>query len=177
MGSTLKNGFPVTISALDEARAEAWVDANMSARGAAEIRRLSSLWHEAKEGKRIILVAYAGPVFAGHVTMRWQSEYEGFRRKNYPEIVDLWVSTEFRRVGIGRQLMDAITERAQHGRAAGLGLCVSVHENFEAARALYTKMGFRPDGSGLWRDGEKIDAEKQGIDIDEETVWMWVKPL
>ncbi len=177
MGSTVNPDFPASIAPLAEERAEAWVDANLATRGDGELRRLSAIWHEAREGSRVILAAWDGDVYAGHVTMKWQSEYEGFRRKNIPEVVDLWVQPEFRRRSLGARLMAAIEERARAGRAEELGLAVGIAEIFKPAQALYTRLGFRPDGSGLWQDGAPVDIRKSGINADEDVTWMWVKKL
>jgi len=177
MGSTVNPDFPVSIAPLTEEKVEAWVEANTATRGDAEVRRLSAIWHEAREGKRVILAAWRESEYLGHVTMKWQSEYEGFRRKNIPEVIDLWVQPDRRRGGIGLKLMAAIEERARLGRAAGLGLGVGVDEGAKPAQSLYARLGFRPDGSGLWRAGAAVDMKKEGVAIDEETVWMWVKTL
>ncbi len=177
MHSTAAPDFPVVIAPLDAARVQAWVDANTATRGDAEVVRLSALWHDALAGQRVILVAWHGDVFCGHVTMKWQSEYDGFRRKNIPEIVDLWVQPDYRRAHLGTQLMTQAGDRARAARAVYVGLGVGVSDTFMPARALYARLGFRPDGSGLWRDGVKMDARESGIDIDDDTVMMWVRPL
>jgi len=171
------SGFPVSIAPLAEAAADAWVNANTTTRGDSELRRLSAMWNESREGKRVILAAWNADAFVGHVTMKWQSEYDGFRRRHLPEIVDLWVQPECRRRGVARRLMDAVEARARLGRAKGLGLCVGVDEDAKPAQALYARLGFRPDGSGLWRDGAPVDMKKDGVSIDTDVVWMWVKTL
>lgn len=178
MHSIPSPGFPVLIAPLGADRVQEWVDANSAMRpGDAEIKRLSGLWHEAVAGTRLILAAWKNDALCGHVTMKWQSDYDGFRRKNAPEIVDLWVMPDHRRGKIGMALMEHAMDRARHARAAYVGLCVGVSDNFAPARTLYARLGFRPDGSGLWRGGDKIDARESGIDIDDDTVMMWIKPL
>lgn len=177
MSSIPANDFPALIAPLTEENVEAWVAANTATRGDSEVQNLSMLWHEARAGTRVILAAWNGTEFLGHVTMKWQSEYAGFRRKNIPEIVDLWVQPDFRRKGIARQLMYAIESRARAAQITALGLSVGVSENFKPAQKLYAQLGFRPDGSGLWRDGSMVDARVNGIDIDDEVVWMWVRNL
>ena len=52
---------------------------------------------EQKEGKRIVLVAFADGSFAGYVTLVWQSNYKQFSLNRIPEMKDFNVLPTLRR--------------------------------------------------------------------------------
>lgn len=49
---------------------------------------------ECEAGKRTALVAEATGVFAGYITILWQSDYPDFQAQNIPEIADFNVSND-----------------------------------------------------------------------------------
>ena len=77
--------------------------------------------HEQHNNERCVWLAFAGTVFAGYVTLVWQSRYSSFKEQNIPEIVDLNVLLEFRNQGIGAALL-AIAEAKAGERAHSVGL-------------------------------------------------------
>jgi GNAT superfamily N-acetyltransferase len=168
--------FPVTIDRLNPYRVDAWIDASVAARGPDEVRRLSALWDDMREGKRVILTAWFEDVFLGHVTVLWKSEFEPFRRKHIPEIVDVWVQPDQRRKGIASLLLAGIEQIAREKNAAAIGLGVNVTPEFGAAHILYASSGYVPDGSGLWAHGEPVNLNDK-ITLDDTVQMMWVKTL
>ena len=103
-------------------------------------------------GVRNVYVAFLDGQFAGYVTICWESSYGHFFVQSIPEIVDFNVLPNFRRMGIGTQLMDkAESEIARVSSIAGIG--VGMTSDYGAAQRLYILRGYIPDGLGLhWRD-------------------------
>ena len=127
-------------------------------------------------GTRIILAAWKGDDFLGHITVQDQSLYTPFRRHNIPEIVDLWVQPDYRRLGVARALLTEAEHYARGKNAAMLGMGVGITQDYGAAHRLYASFDFKPDGSGAWKSGVNL---KNGdtVAIDDDVMLMWVKEL
>ena len=65
-----------------------------------------------EQDKRICFVAFIGEMFAGYVTLKWQSDYKIFADDNIPEIADLNVLPNFRNKGIGSALIEKCEEHS-----------------------------------------------------------------
>lgn len=115
---------------------------------------------------RHMYVAFIEQQFAGYLTICWESSYEPFFIKSIPEIVDFNVVPNFRRMGIGTQLMDkAECEIARVSSVAGIG--VGMTSDYGAAQRLYILRGYIPDGYGLhWRDHHVHYREEIRVDDD-----------
>ena len=100
-----------------------------------------------REGEADTFVAYAGRILAGFLTIRWHSNYPGFRDLNIPFIHQLEVFPPFQRRGIASQLMDR-AERLIATRARQVGICVGLFDAYGPAQRLYAKRGYVPDGRG-----------------------------
>ena len=87
-------------------------------------------------GKGIFLVAEQDGAVAGYVGCQTVLD-EGY-------ITNVAVSPDFRRQGIGRQLIQALTERAQQAQLAFVTL--EVRASNAPAIALYTAAGYEPVG-------------------------------
>jgi GNAT superfamily N-acetyltransferase len=93
-------------------------------------------------------VAAVDGQFAGYVTVNWTPTYSGFAEQKIPEIQDLNVLPEFRRQGIGTQLLDRAEEEVAL-RSSIVGIGVGLHPGYNAAQRLYVKRGYIPDGRGV----------------------------
>jgi ribosomal protein S18 acetylase RimI-like enzyme len=130
---------------------------------------------EQKAGRRVVLVATMDGVFAGYVTVVWESGYPPFRESGIPEIVDFNVLPNFRHQGIGTQLMDAAEARiAERSAMAGIG--VGLTADYGAAQILYAKRGYLPDGRGIYWDGNSCHFGDQ-IRVDDSLVLYFTKVL
>jgi GNAT superfamily N-acetyltransferase len=126
-------------------------------------------------GHRLALVAFAEGEFAGYVTICWHSNYEPFRNEAIPEIVDFNVLPQFRRQGIGTQLMDrAESEIARLHPVAGIG--VGLDPDFGPAQRLYVLRGYVPDGRGLYSKDHYVEYGEQ-ITMDYELALYLTKEL
>ena len=95
-----------------------------------------------------MLVALAGDVFAGYLTIDWSSAYPPFQQDGIPEIIDFNVLSRSRRRGIGTRLMDEAERRIAEGSpVAGVGF--GMDPDYGDAQRMYIKRGYVPDGAGL----------------------------
>jgi len=113
--------------------------------------------------------------FVGYLTICWKSDYEPFREKNIPEIVDFNVLPKYRRLGIGTQLMNkAENEIASVNSTAGIG--VGMTPDYGAAQRLYVLRGYVPDGLGLhWKDHQTQYGEE--VKVDDDLALYFTKEL
>ncbi|RPJ22224.1 MAG: N-acetyltransferase [Chloroflexi bacterium] len=130
---------------------------------------------EQEQKVREVYVAFVQAKFAGYLTICWTSNYEPFRESHIPEIVDFNVLPDFRRQGIGTQLMDkAESEIASVSPMAGIG--VGVTADYGAAQKLYILRGYIPDGRGLrYRDHPVRYGEE--VRVDDDLVLYFTKNL
>ena len=120
-------------------------------------------------------VAFIEERFAGYLTICWTSSYEPFRKEKIPEIVDFNVLPEFRRQGIGTQLMDtAEFEIAEISPIVGIG--VGMTSDYGAAQRLYILRGYIPDGRGLWYRGHYLQHGEE-ITLDDNLALYLTKEL
>ncbi len=122
---------------------------------------------EQAEGRRQFFIATDSETaaFAGYVQLNSQPLYAAFRRFGIPEIQDLNVHPDFRRRGIGAQLVDYCEALARAEGIAEMGISVGLHPSFGAAQRLYVRKGYVPDGAGVAYDDETVRAgEMRAID-------------
>ena len=130
---------------------------------------------EQVSGIRDVYVALINGRFAGYLTICWFSAYEPFRVEGIPEIVDLNVLPNDRRVGIGTGLMDtAESEIANRSPNAGIG--VGMTPDYGAAQRLYVLRGYIPDGHGLFYRGHPIEYG-EAITVDDTMALYLTKKL
>ncbi len=124
---------------------------------------------------RDVYFAFIEGRFAGYLTICWTSGYEPFRIAKIPEIVDFNVLPEFRRQGIGTQLMDrAESEIAKVSSIAGIG--VGMTPDYGAAQRLYILRGYVPDGHGLWYRGHHLQ-HGEDVTVDDNLALYLTKEL
>ena len=121
---------------------------------------------EQDSGQRLVLVAALRGIFAGYVTIVWESSYTPFWEAGIPEIVDFNVLPKFRRQGIGTQLMNE-TEHQIAKRSSIAGIGVGVTADYGAAHVLYIKRGYIPDGHGISWNGNFCQYGDQVIINDD----------
>ena len=130
---------------------------------------------EQDSGQRLVLVAIVNGIFAGYLTIVWESIYAPFREAGIPEIVDLNVLPKFRRQGIGSQLMDEAEKRiAERTSIAGIG--VGLTEDYGPAHVLYIKRGYLPNMRGISSKGH-ICQYGDKITLDDGLAIHFTKQL
>ncbi len=124
---------------------------------------------------RVVHVAFADKLFAGYLTVLWQSPYPPFREAGIPEINDFNVLPEFRRQGIGSRLMDA-AEQTIARRSAVVGIGVGLYADYGPAQRLYVRRGYLPDGRGVAYDNRPVQPG-ESVPVDDELVLWLTKRL
>jgi len=124
---------------------------------------------------QVIFVAELDSVFAGYLTVVWNSGYSLFSEKGIPEISDLNMLPQFRRRGIASALMDSAESKvAERGDVAGIG--VGMTPDYGAAQQMYVLRGYVSDGRGLTQNGDPV-RYRQPIVVDDSTVLWFTKDL
>ena len=132
-------------------------------------------YSEQTAAERVVLVARVDKVFAGYVTIVWESPYPIFWKDKIPEIVDFNVLPQFRRQGIGTKLLDEAEKQiSQRSPIAGIG--VGMTADYGAAQILYVKRGYIPDGRGLIKGGQSLSYGDR-VSIDDELTLYFTKQL
>ena len=126
-------------------------------------------------GQRDIIIAEKDGVFAGYLTIAWQSDYLPFREKGIPEIVDFNVLQSYRRQGIGTKLMDEAERRIKKSAEyAGIGF--GMYKDYGSAQILYIKRGYVPDGNGLTYDRMLLKYGDK-LTLDDDLALYLIKRL
>ena len=124
-----------------------------------------------REGEADTFVAYAGRSLAGFLTIRWHSDYPGFRDHNIPLIQQLEVFPPFQHRGIASQLLER-AERLIATRARQAGIVVGLFDAYGPAQRLYAKRGYVPDGRGACRAQRPLELG-EAVTIDHDLIiWM-----
>ena len=111
---------------------------------------------------------------AGFAKLDWQSGYEDFADRKIPEIKNLWVFEEYRSLGIAHQLMTHLEKRAAR-KSEICGVGVGLSEEFEPAQGLFEKLGYVPDGKGIYYiESNTVQDE---LEVDDNQALMMVKSL
>lgn len=134
---------------------------------------------EQEAGERIVWVAHLKDEFAGYVTLKWQSQYPAFKAQNIPEVMDLNVLPDFRKMGIGSLLLDA-AEKESAMRFATIGIGVGLYAGedggYGSAQILYVKRGYIPDGKGVTYHYEPT-VPGNSYPFDDDLVLWFTKNL
>ena len=128
---------------------------------------------ESAAGKRWLRLAEWKGRLAGYVTVVWNSDDPDFRMKGTPEIMDLNVLPEFRKMGIGSVLLDEAEAEAAK-RTEMVGIRVGLHKGYGPAQRLYVRRGYTPDGSGVLVRG-RVPEEGAEVRLDDETTLRLTK--
>lgn len=131
--------------------------------------------NEQQKQERMIWVAYLENHFAGYVTLKWKSQYSGFKEDNISEIMDLNVLPAFRKLGIGTALMEkAEQEAASKYKTVGIG--VSLYVDYVSAQKLYINRGYIPDGKGITYNYQPT-IPGNNYPLDDDLVLWFTKKL
>ena len=133
----------------------------------------SYLEETASETCEYVVALYKGER-AGFAKLDWQSNYEDFEEKQIPEIKDLWVFEAYRGHGIAKELMKSLEKKAAK-RSDICAVGVGLSEEFEAAQGLFDKMGYKPDGKGIFYI--ESDTVRDELEVDDNQALMMVKSL
>lgn len=130
---------------------------------------------ENREGKRITLMALSEGTLAGCCHLLFESEYPHFRSEKIPEINDLNVFPEFRRMKIASRMFDELEAiAARHSDRIGLG--VGLYKDYGNAQMMYAKRGYRMDGRGMVYKNQQV-ISGQSVMVDDDLLIYLIKEL
>ena len=128
---------------------------------------------------RICFIAFLDTEFAGYVTLKWQSSYKSFAKKQIPEISDLNVLPAFRNQGIGSLLIKTCENKARERASQSniiIGIGVGLYPDYGSAQRLYSKLGFLLDGEGATYDYERV-IPGLNYTVDDDLILWFTKVL
>ena len=127
--------------------------------------------NEQQKNQREIWIALEGENPIGYVTLKWHSDYKVFQDKNIPEINDLNVLPNYRKRGIGSQLLE-IAEKAAFEKSDMVGLGVGLYADYGAAQQLYIRKGYVPDANGITYKNRSVTPGEKVVVDDELLLWL-----
>ena len=119
--------------------------------------------------------AFDGDRYVGHAKLVWTPDYIHFREAGIPEVNDLNVLPNYRKQGVGTQLIQRC-EKTAATRCRQIGIGVGLHPGYNAAQRLYTKLGYILDGHGVHYDGVPVEIG-QSYRFDDELIIYFTKSL
>jgi GNAT superfamily N-acetyltransferase len=168
------------ISILTEANIPDFLDHATQERGANDWDHLAALAQEMLRGERAIWLAHddTTQTLCGFITVRWASDYMGFRREPVaPEIVDLYVWQTARRRKIGLMLLQQAENAVAARGYRRIGLGVGILPADMAAWRLYLNQDYQFDGSGSWWKGDPVTPDMIIDQTDKPVLFMMDKHL
>ena len=129
---------------------------------------------EQKNNQRCVFLAFKENIFAGYITLKWQSEYPPFRMQNISEISDLNVLPKFRKQGIATGLLD-LAEGEARTKSGVVGIGVGLTSDYGSAQKLYVQRGYLPDGHGITYDCQIISFGSKVTVDDALVLWLTKK--
>ena len=152
-----------------------FLDDIQTERGDAEWQRLAGYMSDIQDGARSVWTIQQDDRISGMVTVRWQSDYKGFR--GMPEIIDLYIWQDERRRGLATQLMQHVEQDLRARDFAHVGLSVGLLPEDAPAWHFYFQRGYQFDGTGAWWQGQNVTSLSV-IDLSADPVLlMMVKNL
>ena len=139
------------------------------------IEQYEAYLQETIAGIRVVLLAEFAGMFAGYLSIVWESKYSPFRDAGIPEIVDFNVLLKYQRRGIGTALMDEAERRIRKCSEIA-GISVGLMADYGNAQILYVKRGYLPDGRGICRHGHWLSYGDQ-LTMDDDVALYLTKNL
>lgn len=130
---------------------------------------LNKYLQEQNNGDRIVLVYEKDDQTMGYITLVLNPSSGPFKNTKIPEIKDFNVFEKYQNKGIGQELLDAITKKA-NGPQVGIG--VGLNPDYGKAQRMYIKNGFIPDGKWIYYKGEIVKAGDTCINDDDLTMYF-----
>jgi GNAT superfamily N-acetyltransferase len=132
-----------------------------------------SYYQDLQHSVRVVWIAWVGRAVAGYVTLKLSSSYPFFQDNHIPEINDLNVLPQYRKLGIGSSLLDYAEARAVK-EYSSVGIGVGLYADYGAAQRLYIKRGYIPDGRGVTYDYHLVEPGETVV-VDDDLVLWFVK--
>ena len=126
-------------------------------------------------GNRMTLFGSVNGVMAGCCHLKYISDYSFFKERNIPEINDLNVFSEFRRIGIANKLMDHMELHAAKFTPY-IGIGVGLYKDYGSAQRIYCRRGYIPDGNGMIYHNEIVEPGSK-VCVDDDLNLYFIKKV
>jgi 8-oxo-dGTP pyrophosphatase MutT (NUDIX family)/ribosomal protein S18 acetylase RimI-like enzyme len=125
---------------------------------------------EQRKNIRTVAVLEMNGQILGYASLLRQSKYPHFA--DFCEISDLWIDENYRRRGLGRQLIAWLENLCRQEGYPQIGIGVGLYRDYGSAQKLYWRLGYQPDGHGVtYQCRPVIPGEKYTVD-DDLIVWL-----
>lgn len=108
--------------------------------------------------------------------LNWSPRYSLYKKMGMPEIQDLNVVPDARRVGVATAMIKWCEGLARSKGHDMIGIGVGLTKDYGPAQILYVRMGYIPDGYGVTYDREAV-VTHASYRMDDDLSLMMVKPL
>ena len=125
---------------------------------------------------RVVFMARQDGTACGLCVLNFVPSYPMFKRLDVPEIQDLNVLSVYRRSGIGSALIAACERLACERGAMMTGIGVGLSSAYGNAQRLYVRLGYVPDGAGVYYDAQPV-THGEMRPVDDNLCLMMVKEL
>lgn len=131
--------------------------------------------HMQNSSERVVNVIEKDNQVIGIATLKFKSDYPAFRNHKIPEINDLLIAKEHRKLGYGTSLIASLEMIAKNAGYKTMGIGVGLYQDYGNAQRLYFKLGYIPDGNGVsYQDHLVVPGNKYPVD-DELILWLTKK--
>ena len=131
---------------------------------------LARYFLEQKSKEREVLVAEIDGVVAGYITILPDAKQGPFAGMA-PELSDFNVFEPFQNQGIGNLLLEEAEKRVRL-ISDKVTLGVGLHSGYGPAQRLYIKLGYIPDGTGVWYQNHQPAMNAVCEDIGELVLYL-----
>jgi len=170
-------GNALSLKKFDKERYIGEVQKEFSSRGMVRGENyFESCFRENLTGDRVTILAYYNGVLAGCSHLVMSSHYPFYKQLNIPEIKDLNVFPEYRKMGIATNIIMELEKAALQKGANTIGIGVGLFDDYGNAQRLYTKLGYIPDGNGIQYDCKPVQKGTY-VFVDDDLVLYYTKKL
>lgn len=125
--------------------------------------------------ERVVSIVEKDNQAIGIATLKFKSDYPAFRNHKIPEINDLLIAKEHRKLGYGTALIASLEIIAKTAGYKTIGIGVGLYKDYGNAQRLYFKLGYIPDGNGVsYKEHLVVPGNKYPVD-DELILWLTKK--
>ncbi|MFZ3580447.1 GNAT family N-acetyltransferase [Virgibacillus sp. DJP39] len=161
----------LVIRSMVKSDAQKFVDAFTAQNWDKPIELFDGYFNQQKNDEQTIIVAEMNKEVAGYVTIFPNSTTGPFAFKNIPEIIDLNVLIKFQKIGIGKKMMEVV-EGIVKEKGDLVSLSVGLHSGYGSAQRMYVKLGYIPDGTGVWYKGKQLEQYTECVNDDDLTLYF-----
>lgn len=136
------------------------------------IEKWTRYLREHQKEKRTVYLIENEEQIIGYASLLYSSNYAHFKDSDIPEIHDVWILENFRKLGFASMLIRHIEKMAQEKGYKQIGLSVGLYQDYGPAQILYYKLGYIPDGNGVTYKALNVVPGQQYPVDDDLLLWL-----